>query len=205
MVVCYFIQMYTILYNVGTMGERMKSIQKQIAENLKNIRKLRGYSYDQLASLTGVSKGMLSQIEKGESSPTVNTLWKIANGLQVSFSSLVEETKPTVSVVRLNKKAAVPESNELYQVYPYFPFDASKKFEIYYMELLQGCVHKSERHHGSVEEYVLVCDGEATITIRGEEYILKKGDSMRFQADHIHTYANHTDKTTSCYLLIYYS
>lgn len=42
----------------------MQSIHKQIAENLKAIRKLRGYSYDQLANVTGVSKGMLSQIEK---------------------------------------------------------------------------------------------------------------------------------------------
>jgi transcriptional regulator with XRE-family HTH domain len=186
------------------MGEIMKSIQTQIAENLKNIRKLRGYSYDQLAHVTGVSKGMLSQIEKGESSPTVNTLWKIANGLQVSFSSLVEETEPTISVVRLNQKTAVSENNELFQVYPYFPFDSAKKFEIYYMEFKPGCVHTSERHHGSVEEYVLVCEGEATISIHGDEYVLKKGDSMKFQANQSHTYANHTEVTTSCYLLIYY-
>ncbi|WP_226670032.1 helix-turn-helix domain-containing protein [Metabacillus litoralis] len=183
----------------------MNSIQSQIAENLKNIRKLRGYSYDQLAQITGVSKGMLSQIEKGESSPTVNTLWKIANGLQVSFSSLVEEKEPTVSVVRLSEKTAVTENNEQLQVYPYFPFDSSKKFEIYFMEIMPGCVHTSDRHHGSVEEYVLVCDGEATVIIQEVDYVLKKGDSMRFEASQTHTYANHTHQITSCYLLIYYA
>lgn len=183
----------------------MKSIQSQIAENLKNIRKLRGYSYDQLSQITGVSKGMLSQIEKGESSPTVNTLWKIANGLQVSFSSLVEEKEPTVSVVRLSEKTAVTENNELLQVYPYFPFDSSKKFEIYFMEIMPGCVHTSDRHHGSVEEYLLVCDGEATVVIQEVDYVLKKGDSMRFEASQSHTYANFTDRKTSCYLLIYYA
>lgn len=183
----------------------MKPIQAQIAENLISIRKLRGYSYDQLATVTGVSKGMLSQIEKGESSPTVNTLWKIANGLQVSFSSLVEEIEPTVSVVRLDQKTAITEHNDLYQVYPYFPFDSSKKFEIFYMQLNPGCVHTSDRHHGSVEEYLLVCDGEATLSIYSERYTLKKGDSMKFQANQSHTYANHTNESTSCYLLIYYS
>jgi transcriptional regulator with XRE-family HTH domain len=185
--------------------ERMKNIHEQIAENLKNIRKIRGYSYDQLANVTGVSKGMLSQIEKGESSPSVNTLWKIANGLQVSFSSLVEKTEPNVSVVRLKDKTAVTENNGLFQVYPYFPFDTSKKFEIYYIEILPGCVHTSERHQGSVEEYVLVCEGEFTISLHGEEYLLKKGESMRFQADGSHTYANHTEITTRFYLLIHYS
>lgn len=73
------------------------------------------------------------------------------------------------------------------------------------MEFKPGCVHISDRHHGSVEEYVLVCDGEATILFHGEEYVLKKGDSMRFQANQSHSYMNHTDKITSCYLLIHYS
>jgi len=187
------------------MGDVMESIQTQIAENLKRIRKLRGYSYDQLASLTGVSKGMLSQIEKGESSPTVNTLWKIANGLQVSFSSLVEENEPAVSVIRLHEKSAVMEEGEQFQVYPYFPFDSSKKFEIYYIEMKPGCIHTSESHHGSVEEYVLICEGEANVSIKEESFVLKKGDSMKFQATHSHTYANETNQTTSFYLLIYYS
>ncbi|MDQ0232230.1 helix-turn-helix domain-containing protein [Metabacillus malikii] len=183
----------------------MNSIQMQIAENLRNIRKLRGYSYDQLANVTGVSKGMLSQIEKGESSPTVNTLWKIANGLQVSFSSLVEESVPTVSVVRLGEKEPLTEDNELYQVFPYFPFDSSKQFEIYYIELLPGCVHTSSRHHGHIEEYVLICEGEATLTINADKYILQKGDAMKFIANHTHTYANDTMQKSSLYLIIYYS
>ncbi len=64
----------------------MNSIEKQVAENIKRLRKVRNYSLDQLSSMTGVSKGMLAQIEKGSSSPTITTLWKIANGLQVSFT-----------------------------------------------------------------------------------------------------------------------
>lgn len=197
--------MYNIIYKgKGQLGVNMKSIQEQIAENLKNIRKVKGYSYDQLASLTGVSKGMLSQIEKGESSPTVNTLWKIANGLQVSFSSLVEESKPAVSIVRLADKAAVTEENQLLNVFPFFLFDALKKFEIYYMELKPGCIHSSEQHLGNVEEYILVCSGEATISIDNEKYVVGKGDSLRFLANIPHTYANHTTETTSCYLIMYY-
>jgi len=182
----------------------MQSIHKQIAENLKAIRKLRGYSYDQLANVTGVSKGMLSQIEKGETSPTVNTLWKIANGLQVSFSSLVEEKAPSVSVVRLQEKVALTEGHDLYRVFPYFPYDSAKRFEIYYMELMPQCIHTSDGHYGNVEEYLLVCDGEATLTINGISYTLLKGDSMKFQANQLHTYANNTNEITRCYLLIYY-
>lgn len=56
--------------------------------------------------MTGVSKAMLGQIERGESSPTVTTLWKIATGLQVSFSSLLHNGETEVSVVE--KKEVIP-------------------------------------------------------------------------------------------------
>ncbi|BDB00642.1 hypothetical protein CBOS2020_07160 [Clostridium botulinum] len=52
-----------------------------ISANLKKLRTDRNLSLGQLSELSGVSKVMLSQIEKEESNPTINTIWKIANGL----------------------------------------------------------------------------------------------------------------------------
>ena len=63
------------------------AISKSIAQHLQSVRKGRGLSLDKTAKLTGVSKAMLGQIERGESSPTIATLWKIATGLECSFSS----------------------------------------------------------------------------------------------------------------------
>jgi len=68
----------------------VENLNSIIADNFKAIRIQRGLSLDNVASLTGVSKSMLGQIERGESNPTIATLWKIANGLKVSFSSLVQ-------------------------------------------------------------------------------------------------------------------
>ena len=67
----------------------MKQPNDAIGENLKRMREERNLSYDQLADCTGVSKSMLRNIELGNSSPTVATMWKIANGLRVSFSALL--------------------------------------------------------------------------------------------------------------------
>ena len=63
----------------------MDDINKIVAENLREIRRLRKLSLDGLAELTGVSKSMLGQIEREESNPTLQTLWKIAAGLRVSL------------------------------------------------------------------------------------------------------------------------
>lgn len=60
------------------------------AKLLKSIRSDLGWSLDQTATRTGVSKAMLGQIERGESTPTVATLWKIATGLGVPMTALLE-------------------------------------------------------------------------------------------------------------------
>ena len=60
-----------------------------LGSNLRKLRTERGLSLDETSKLTGVSKAMLGQVERGESSPTVSTLWKIAAGLKVTFSSLM--------------------------------------------------------------------------------------------------------------------
>ena len=68
----------------------MDAMSSMIAANLKRIRKEKKLSLDNAAEMTGVSKSMLGQIERGESSPTVATLWKIATGLHISFTALLE-------------------------------------------------------------------------------------------------------------------
>ncbi|WP_425481234.1 helix-turn-helix domain-containing protein [Metabacillus lacus] len=179
-------------------------IQQQLMHNLKSLRKMRNYSYDQLSALTGVSKGMLSQIEKGEASPTISTLWKIANGLQVSFSSLIEESSAGPDIVKRAEKEPVTSSSEAFQLFSYFPFHHQRKFEIYYIELSPDSRHESEEHHGGVEEYILVTEGQVTVDIAQEHYRLGKGDALRFQANREHFYSNETRNPAGFYLLIYY-
>ena len=57
---------------------------------LKRVRTERGLTLEGTSELTGVSKAMLGQIERGESNPTISTLWKISTGLKLSFSELLE-------------------------------------------------------------------------------------------------------------------
>ena len=61
-----------------------------IGQRLKAARQNRNMTLDGLAEITGVSKPMLGQIERGRSSPTVNTLWKIATGMKIPFSSFFQ-------------------------------------------------------------------------------------------------------------------
>ena len=71
----------------------MENIYKHIATTLKELRQQKGWSLDKAALATGVSKAMLGQIEREESSPTIATLWKIASGFNTSFSSFLEDAQ----------------------------------------------------------------------------------------------------------------
>ncbi|MBP3230939.1 MAG: helix-turn-helix transcriptional regulator, partial [Anaerovibrio sp.] len=65
------------------------TINEIIAINMSRLRKDKNLSFGQLAERSGVSKVMLSQIETGEGNPTINTIWKVANGLGVDYSQLI--------------------------------------------------------------------------------------------------------------------
>lgn len=182
----------------------MSNIQKNIGENLKDLRRLRGYSLDQTAQLTGVSKAMLGQIERGESNPTVTTLWKMATGLQVSFSSLINDTNARVLFVEKDKICPIMDSGDFYRVYPIFPFDPRRKFEIFTIELEPGYTHLSEKHNEGVEEYITVTVGTLEVTIGKEKYCVKNGDSIRFSANQEHTYRSLNEELAVYQLVMYY-
>ncbi len=101
----------------------MNQLDKNIAVNLKRIRKSRNMSLDMLAEKTGVSKSMLGQIERGESNPTVATIAKIVDGIRVTFEELIYPKTDSVVIID-NETLPVYKSQEgVYQVRSIFPYD----------------------------------------------------------------------------------
>lgn len=101
-----------------------------IGKRLKMIRAERQLSLDEVSKLTEVSKPMLGQIERGQSSPTITTLWKIAVGLKVPLSSLLEEEEKECTVVEIRSKEPIVEDNGKMKAYPIFSFDPNRQIEI---------------------------------------------------------------------------
>lgn len=182
-------------------------IKFNIGRNLNNIRKRRGISLDKVAELTGVSKAMLGQIERGESTPTINVLWKIATGLKVSFSSLLanrEEDKETL-LARFSEITPIIEEQGQMRIFPQFMFDSNRGFEVFIIELEPGCSHKSDPHDEGVEEYISLIEGVLEVTIGEDVYVLNKGDAIRYLANKEHIYCNLSDKRISFNHIIFYS
>jgi len=183
----------------------MDNLQQHLAETLKTRRLERGWSLTQAADATGVSKAMLGQIERGESSPTVATLWKIATGFSLPFSSFIAPDKADRSLPR--RQAQLPEyrqGNQGMQVVPLFPFDDGLYFEMLVIDLAPGVFSESSAHESGVVEHVIVIDGELEIGIEGQLHRLNKGEGLRFPADRAHSYRNPADKPVRFHDLIHY-
>jgi len=170
----------------------MEKLYKHIATRLKNLRKEKGWSLDKTAEKTGVSKAMLGQIEREESSPTIATLWKIASGFEASFSDFLEDSPfPAKSpVLRSGETQQLHPSDDKILVKSLFPFDPELRFEVFLIELLPGCEHLSPPHQKGVIEHVMVIDGEMEVFVDGSWQILKKDEGLRFEANQPHGYRN---------------
>lgn len=181
----------------------MIEIQKVIAKNFAALRKQRGLSLDKVSELTGVSKAMLAQIEKAKSNPSVSTLWKIANGLNVSFSTFMKETdNPQIEKVQIDQSMPIIDHNGQYLVYPVFPYHPEKKFEVFTVTLKPGHSHYSNQHIG--EEFILIQKGRLNLELHGEKHVLAESEAIRFQSNTDHVYRNTTEEPVCFYTIIYY-
>src|ERR1700728_1281378 len=111
----------------------MKKLYNRISLTLKTLRRERGWSLDKAAEETGVSKAMLGQIEREESSPTIATLWKIASGFSTSFSSFIEDIGSDFQepIYRTGKTKQLHPQDKKIRVMPLFPFDKELNLEIF--------------------------------------------------------------------------
>lgn len=75
--------------------------EMNIGQRLKTARKNRNMTLDDAAEVTGVSKAMLGQIERGQSVPSVNTLWKISTGMKAPFSAFLQAQEMNYTIVDL--------------------------------------------------------------------------------------------------------
>ncbi|NHC40609.1 helix-turn-helix domain-containing protein [Bacillus sp. MM2020_1] len=182
----------------------MEEINLIIAKNLKAFRESKKLSLEKVAEITGVSKTMIGQIERGESSPTITTIWKIANGLKISFTSLINNPQPDTKVILKNDVQTLFEDNEKYRLYPFFPFQEDRRFEVYSVEIEIGGYLSSESHGEGTEEFLTVFEGDLTVQVNNIEYTVRNGDAIRFMADRPHTYYNSGDTLTRLSMVIYY-
>lgn len=175
----------------------MESINTYISMNLKRIRKSEGLTLEELAEISGVSKSMLGEIERGSTNPTILVLWKIAEGLKIPLTKIIEEEKEADHFIVRADQMKLINSDSNFNIYSMFPYYSAHNLEIHRIDLDVGSSLENRGHQSGVYEYALLIEGEVKLMFDGSEVNLSKGDSIRFNGGKPHKFANLTNKPAS--------
>jgi transcriptional regulator with XRE-family HTH domain len=161
---------------------------------------------DRLSHASGVSRGMLGQIELGKSVPTINVLWKIARALNVTFSALIQTPAAGGTTILRNAEAKLLSSKDgRFTSRALFPFDEPRHVEFYLLGFAQGTVENAPPHPPGTVENLIVQDGAVEIEVHDKVYRLTAGDAIQFVADVKHVYRNLRESAATAYLVMTYA
>ncbi len=188
------------------MVEREKfSELPELGGNVKRERLARHWSQDELATASGVSKAMLSQIESGKVNPTIGTLWKIAHALEVDFNLLLRGKHRKVRCFEVGRRADLPllESTAPgVELRVLSGIALADKLEFYDLKFEHGAELVSAAHYPGTEELVTVIAGKVLVCAGERETELNAGDVVRFDCDVPHRIRNIGDGMAALHMIV---
>lgn len=174
-----------------------------VAKNIRRLREENKLSMDELSKLSGVSKSMLAQIERGDGNPTISTLWKICNGMKVPFDALTMRSESPYEIVKTSDIQPLLEDGGKVRNYSIFPDDENRRFAVYYLELEAGSYWESEPHLKGTAEFITIFSGSIEICADGQRFAVGNGESIRFKADTAHSYRNTGTEAAILHMIIF--
>jgi transcriptional regulator with XRE-family HTH domain len=181
-------------------------LTRRMADNIRALRKARGYSLDDMARRSGVSRASLSQVETAKTNPTIAILWKIAAGLEVPFSALLgEDNAERVSVLRRPDQRVLKSADGHFESRPLTPAGVLTGVEVYELRLAPHTVHASDAHAAGTSESLTVLVGTLRLRVGDEVHDLAAGDAACFVADVAHSYENPGRTPTLVHNVIVYA
>lgn len=180
--------------------EPLRDPVSHVGSRVKALRESNGWSLRDLAGRCGVSAPMLSQVERGETSPTLAVATKIASGLDLTLSQLLrlDEGGHVVVVRRTQRRKVSRDGHRFEELTPPLP---GQRADITLHTLKAGARTATPgdppMHEPGSRETAVVQAGELALVIDAERYALKAGDAVTFDADLPHHFENPGTKETT--------
>jgi transcriptional regulator with XRE-family HTH domain len=174
-----------------------------VARQVRRYRKARGWSLDELAFRSGVSKGMVVQIEGGKTNPSIATLCGLAEAYGVSIAQLVEgDEPPGVRVIGVTEPPTLWRGEQGGTGRLLCGVSDPAAVELWDWHLAPGDRHVSVTHAPSTRELVHVRAGTLTVVVDGIEHQATAGQTIDFRSDRSHEYRNDTDASVELTMVV---
>jgi transcriptional regulator with XRE-family HTH domain len=168
---------------------RAANLIRPVAQNLRARRQQRGFSLSALARAAGISKSTLSDLERGRGNPSVDTLWALADALELPFAALFEQSGArSVNVIRFDQAPVGAAESPGFRTRHLMSRHEQGAVELYLLELDEGMRRDAVAHSPGVIEHVVVMSGRIDVGPEGGSEVLGPCDYMQFPADVPHRY-----------------
>jgi transcriptional regulator with XRE-family HTH domain len=180
----------------------------QLGAALQRARKMRQLTLDQLAQRSGVSKSMLSQIERGKANPTFVILWNLTQALGVDIGALVDQVTPRapkreiIDHVKAYSTPVIKSADGLCELKILSPPHTILPVEWYEMRVQPAGVLRSERHAEGTYEHLTCLDGELVVRIGDWTLTVAEGETVRYGADQTREVENTGTETVRALLVV---
>lgn len=165
----------------------------EVGATLQRLRLERGLTLEDLSRTAGVSKSMLSQIEREKANPTIAVAWRLANALGVGIAELLSAEAPKADLIRMlepHETPTLPGEHAGYVLKILGPMALAGRFEWYELFLAPGGALVSNAHDPGTSEHLTLLSGSVEIEIEGSKKKLKVGGTARYDADRAHAIRN---------------
>lgn len=181
-------------------------ISSHVSERVRALRQQRNWSLEELAAASGVSRSMLSQIERNEANPTLAVTCKIAQAFAMSLAEFVEVPGASsgISIIRADDRAHLYRSDEHCEIRTLSPLHLEKDVEFYHVRLKPGGALRSAPHFQGTREFLTVEQGKVRIESADDVAELQRGDSGGYRADVPHVLTNLGKGEATLFLVVIY-
>lgn len=170
-------------------------LARVIGARIKQERKSRAWTLDQLAEAAGVSRRMLVNVEQGAANPSVGTLLRLSDSLGIGLPALVEPPASRSSrLVRSGEGAVLWTGPNGGRGVLVAGTESPDVVELWDWVLEPGESHSSDAHSEGTRELLHVKEGTVLVYVGAERHELHAGDALTFHGDVKHAYLNQTDK-----------
>jgi transcriptional regulator with XRE-family HTH domain len=178
-----------------------------VGPRIRALREAMDLSLRDLAERCGVSAPMLSQVERGETSPTLSVASRIAGGLELSLSQLLRlDEGDGVTIVRAHERRTGGAARRGHRYEVLTPPLPGQRAEVSLHSLRPGVAtggpEDPPMHEAGSRETAIVVDGRLRLDCNGEIHELAQGDAVTFDADLPHHFENPGDQEASFYAVV---
>jgi transcriptional regulator with XRE-family HTH domain len=183
-----------------------EAIHQHLGNRVKQLRSGRGWSLEALANASGVSRSMLSQIERDQANPTLAVTLRIARAFGLSLGELLEMpgAASSVTVIRADDHTYHYRSDKDCRIRTLSPLNLEKDVEFYEILLQAGGALRSAPHFEGTREFLTVQKGRIRVASAGDAEELNTGDSSSYRADVPHAIINSGKGAATVFLIVIY-